>query len=808
MYKVFFRLFCLILCCCLLLPGCTEKADDTPVSAATQKPTDTAADGKQPPAYASVDLTAFSDDPGGAEYMNFENGYLFTALPALPDDGVYNTASAMVDADTLSFTGTFPAAETDRTRIIRLPLAPYTGEIADDEAFSYPPFAENEATAATRILSDGTLLCTTFVVQADDTVTPGSIYRFTRDGIVLAKSEIPGTGGGKTVLAADENTILLLTDDSVCVYDGALVLQAEIPAAMLTELLLSPRGEVLAKGVFAGNYYRLYPDTAAYTEEQTYRAPENVAAGAALCFSAADTEYDAYFSDSVGFWGWHTGEAEAVLLCDWQQSGIRYENIKIVSVPDAAHLLVQIYRPAEQVWESGMLCREEQSMPREKVKITLGIVDDLKSASLHAAYDLLMNFVDSFNASNPDYFIEIKEYWDSRNGIRAIPPAFESALLADEAADIIVSSHNVREGMQKYADLHAFCDLSDAVGDVLLPCVRSAYEKGDGSLYTIPLHMKLSGFAVMDSVFPDGSADSMLTLDAVYDIAAALQDDETLLVNGRIYESFTSEKILSLGAASFADFTSGVCYYDSDDFARFLEFQNTLPEMQNGLAADVYFGYYTLSEYHSASDTFSPVSDAQKLLQARRPALFEVPIDNIKIFPILDFLYGEEGYSLHGYPTRDGEIFRFHSDCDIAINADSAVKGGAIQAIAYLLSAQFQNSRFMTLDSFPVTCEALDSLLVPTAFYLADPWYREDCGICIYRENEVFFTEGMKRIALSKRSVEAIRDLFYNARAQSLTDTTLSAIIEEELSAYRAGIRSLAETQSVLQSRLFIYINE
>ena len=43
---------------------------------------------------------------------------------------------------------------------------------------------------------------------------------------------------------------------------------------------------------------------------------------------------------------------------------------------------------------------------------------------------------------------------------------------------------------------------------------------------------------------------------------------------------------------------------------------------------------------------------------------------------------------------------------------------------------------------------------------------------------------------------------------QSLVDTTLSSIIEEELSAYRAGAQTLERTQEILQSRVFIYINE
>ena len=68
--------------------------------------------------------------------------------------------------------------------------------------------------------------------------------------------------------------------------------------------------------------------------------------------------------------------------------------------------------------------------------------------------------------------------------------------------------------------------------------------------------------------------------------------------------------------------------------------------------------------------------------------------------------------------------------------------------------------------------------------------------------------ESVTAVPVSDADRAAIRALFYRNDMQSLTDTTMTAILEEELSAYRAGIRSLEETQNILQSRLWIYINE
>ena len=64
------------------------------------------------------------------------------------------------------------------------------------------------------------------------------------------------------------------------------------------------------------------------------------------------------------------------------------------------------------------------------------------------------------------------------------------------------------------------------------------------------------------------------------------------------------------------------------------------------------------------------------------------------------------------------------------------------------------------------------------------------------------------RITYDENDLAAIRHLLYEAETSADLDATVQSIIQEELSAYRAGIRSLEETQNILQSRLWIYINE
>ena len=72
---------------------------------------------------------------------------------------------------------------------------------------------------------------------------------------------------------------------------------------------------------------------------------------------------------------------------------------------------------------------------------------------------------------------------------------------------------------------------------------------------------------------------------------------------------------------------------------------------------------------------------------------------------------------------------------------------------------------------------------------------------------ELVYPEAL-RITYDEDDLAAVRTLLYNTETTVNIDTTVQTIINEEMSAYRAGVRSLAQAQKIMQSRLWIYINE
>lgn len=76
----------------------------------------------------------------------------------------------------------------------------------------------------------------------------------------------------------------------------------------------------------------------------------------------------------------------------------------------------------------------------------------------------------------------------------------------------------------------------------------------------------------------------------------------------------------------------------------------------------------------------------------------------------------------------------------------------------------------------------------------------------IYRD----FGETHTEVVLTEEDIAHIL-LFFDTCAMYggiSSDTTVAAILEEELSAYRSGAKSLEEVTALIQSRVWIYLNE
>lgn len=197
--------------------------------------------------------------------------------------------------------------------------------------------------------------------------------------------------------------------------------------------------------------------------------------------------------------------------------------------------------------------------------------------------------------------------------------------------------------------------------------------------------------------------------------------------------------------------------------------------------------------------------------------LSELQLDNLNVFGSLYYLFDGKAFTLHGYPTETGECLLIDSEYDIHMSADSKVQRGAAEFLAYLLSDRIQQTDTLSMENFPITKSSFDAILDARRFFRfntetpVSPAMLDSVTV-----NQIVYgfplsehpKEGQADIPFPEEDKARLRALFYDTPTQSMVDSTLTSILTEELSAYQAGIRTLEETQKILQSRLYIYVNE
>lgn len=790
MFKSYiYKISIFILCFCLLTSCHSE--DDSGHGIESSNST------HQSDNFHAMDLSAYHDDLRYAEKHTAEHVYRFVSLPKLPDGTSYNGFANITVIDYEAYTVMRTVNRSD-TSVVFGTILLRNGQ-SDAEITPYDItnlLLSWEKLGYFSVCANGELLITTYCPNPDD--GEGRLIRCTSDGVVLAENAIPGNGTNKNASVTADGRIVVAAENRVCIYDNELKLIAVVLCSNAERLLISPRGEILCSGNILGQYSRIDPDSQIADRDHVYLPPESLASPANLYFSPVETAYDAYFSDSTGFWGYTADHNSAELLCDWKQSGFLYHEIEICAVIDPNTLFVRCQNLLTKEMEYGFFIRE-QNASTERIKITVGLIDSMQKCGLGAQYGLLEDAIRRFNMMQTYYYAELVPYYTEYDETGTVPTAFTDAILSGTAADLLVHTSNIREEILSYEEKYAFTDVSDIMSEILLPSILSAYRTSDHSLYAVPIQTRLTLFAIKNDILPESAE---LNLDVLYQLSKQ-SDNHISLFNNYLYSAapkMAHHMILSSALPSFADKATGTCSFDSAEFADLIQFY----ERASAYYSDDITSYFTYD-----SDYFVGSPEITEDLRNGNILLFEVPFSSMSAYPVLKLLYGDTAFSLHGYPQKDGETPWLFADVDVRINASSPLQLGAMQVLSYLLSDEIQTLPRLTDTSFPVTKTALDVLLQQETFYFSDTvFYKDPNGRYGIRQYKNKLSKNCMEVSLSIEERDMIRQLFYDTQMQSVSDPTMTSIIEEELSAYQAGIRSLEETQKILQSRLYIYVNE
>lgn len=156
----------------------------------------------------------------------------------------------------------------------------------------------------------------------------------------------------------------------------------------------------------------------------------------------------------------------------------------------------------------------------------------------------------------------------------------------------------------------------------------------------------------------------------------------------------------------------------------------------------------------------------------------------------------------------------------MSIGADSDNTSGAYAYLNLLLSDMLQTQDAMF--AFPVTQSAVETRLTWGMQYY---YLREETGMYTTRNYgsalRIQFGTASKSgqdslkasyydatLNILKPEMQPLLDYICNSTMRGASDTVIRSIIEEELSYVSQGVRTAAEAGKIMQSRVWIYLNE
>ncbi len=432
----------------------------------------------------------------------------------------------------------------------------------------------------------------------------------------------------------------------------------------------------------------------------------------------------------------------------------------------------------------------------------------------------LQRAVRSFNAANETYRAEVT----FRTGytIYEQNEDLQQTLLYENRPDLCITSANTDLNM--FYDKGAFCDLLPRYEDVLLDCVKDA-RQFLGALYTIPMRMHIETFACPADVCGD-----MLTWTKLRKIASSLTDDARLYTSTVSHQ--TEQHIFNNALLDYVSFKNAFSFYDTNEFREMIQFSRIMENYKSE-----HYGYLLKDDIKTAGRYGITVPVLNSLFTDGRMKFLTVQLDTIEAVMAASILLGEN-FNWCGYPSEDGGGAYIYPDLNCSVFADTDMYDGCIAFIDHLLSTTLQTDDTLTERYLPVTVSSIRDVIsthrywyynqneydaignpnarmtiggtllggtfeylpVSAVGYSAD--YQDDFGPDGKTEGNFAVLELTDDIGTS------FLDFLENCRMKANTDQTIRSIAEEELSYWEGGVRSLEETTAIIDSRVWIYLNE
>ncbi|MBQ7821746.1 MAG: carbohydrate ABC transporter substrate-binding protein [Clostridia bacterium] len=610
----------------------------------------------------------------------------------------------------------------------------------------------------------------------------------------------------------ENGNLAFISDEAMYIIDGDMQIVFkttidEIGAMYFNTLIDTPKGLVIMYNDQDYNMKAAVFDPAAMAFGEPY---DFTGVGYGQYYGASG-EYDLYYTDDSGIFGYSFDTGEGEELLNYMNSDLNnfYPNQMIAKDDHSFICTTWNYDDSDS---SGMVITRLSPVPDEELQpkyiITLG--------ALYMNYNI-RNEIFKFNRSNGEYRIVLKDYSEGIQYGEDSEYTYEDAIekmngdiAAGNVPDLFICSTELpfdsyaSKGL--FEDLYKYIDTSDILSREMFEAnVLSAYET-DGKLYRITPTYSVQGFGGLNKVV--GAYKDNWNIDAFMQLAASLPEDAT------VFQDMTRDSFIQMFLTAmydeFIDIGTGKCNFNDGTFAGLLEYASTLSETS----------IFDNIDWSNTDNSFW--DDWEAAVYEGRVALSSIYVSSFdSITSMMGYTFRTDDIALLGYPGVNGSPVIADDASAIAISSKSKLKDGAWAFISSLLSPEFQDSLEYGL---PVLTSSLEKMKDKQVEDAQERKKRDEENESIGGIDEEFGVMVTAPVAkavavdsagneiptfyLNEEYAELILEFIRSADTLTRYDDEILSIVNEEAGRFFEGQCSADQAAEAVQGRVSIYVSE
>lgn len=567
-------------------------------------------------------------------------------------------------------------------------------------------------------------------------------------------------------LVAQGNTICVAAANQLATFSDGETTRYSLPSDMIS-LCAADSGEVY---VIGKNYFCVYDPRTGNFAEDAKKSQEIAALNADDYYVGAD--YDLYYSNKNGLYGYSFGADAPTWLFRWSQIGIYYSSDVRVFPVNARKILV--YGAAEQNGTKNIALLSPSEEPTTERKI-------VSVSYIENGRGTIPNAATKFNSMQTEYEIVPIEYLSAQN--KDYATALDQRALdvaTGNLADVLVFDST--EDLEKYGTQGALADLYDCMEskDDYFQCVLD-YCEIDGKLYGIPGEFSVQTLLARTENLPEYT---------VWNSAAFLDAVDSRTAGQHIFFSASRSVVENWALPSligeFIDARQGVCSFDSEEFIRVMRFIKSFAETYREAFEDKK-NHFVSDEILFARESVSSISD---WLRLRVLFGLDAPVRNV------------------GFPSDDGGGVILVPAQLYSVNSAAKEPEGAWKFIQFLLSDEVVVNRAKgTMQFIPSAKESLAAWeeLEDGTYY----FFPYDSINRISSKSSPFenLDEGVQ-FQINAATYQEFSEWVNALNPLKPTPQAVQEIVREELSVFYSDGRSAEDSARIIQSRVGIYLSE